>query len=133
MVFLKGVRVEEMREIVEEAVDSAFKPHVYRDALDLVARHRERGERSFIVSAALQEIVDALVSELGFDGGIGSTAEVEDGVYTGRLARRLDGPAKAARSWSSPPRRASTSGSRPRTPTLRATCRSSRPSAMRLQ
>ncbi len=95
MVFLKGVRVEEMREIVEEAVDSAFRPHVYRDALDLVARHRERGERSFIVSAALQEIVDALVSELGFDGGIGSTAEVEDGAYTGRLARRLDGPAKA--------------------------------------
>ena len=85
MVFLKGVRVEELREIVEEAVDSAFRPHVYRDALDLVARHRERGERSFIVSAALQEIVDALVSELGFDGGLGSTAEVDDGAYTGRL------------------------------------------------
>lgn len=96
MVFLRGVRVEQMREIVEEAVDTAFKPHVYRDALDLVARHRERGERSFIVSAALQEIVDALVSELGLDGGLGSTAEVEDGAYTGRLARRLDGPAKAA-------------------------------------
>ncbi len=95
MVFLNGLPVEELRTIVEEAVESAFRPHVYRDALDLVERHRERGERSFIVSAALQEIVDALVSELGFDGGIGSTAEVEDGVYTGRLARRLDGKAKA--------------------------------------
>ena len=95
MVFLKGLPVEDMREIVAEAVDSAFRPHVYRDALDLVARHRERGERSFIVSAALQEIVDALVAELGFDGGLGSTAEVEDGVYTGRLERRLDGKAKA--------------------------------------
>jgi HAD superfamily hydrolase (TIGR01490 family) len=96
MAFLKGVPVEVMREIVQEAVDSAFKPHVYRDALDLVARHRERGERSFIVSAALQEIVDALVGELGLDGGVGSTADVEDGVYTGRLGRRLDGAAKAA-------------------------------------
>lgn len=95
MVFLEGVRVDVMREIVEEAVDSTFKPHVYRDALDLVARHRERGERSFIVSAALQEIVDALVAELGLDGGIGSTAEVENGLYTGRLGRRLDGNAKA--------------------------------------
>jgi HAD superfamily hydrolase (TIGR01490 family) len=95
MIFLKGLPVETMREIVEEAVDSAFVPHVYRDALDLVARHRERSERSFIVSAALQEIVDALVVELGFDGGIGSTAEVENGVYTGRLGRRLDGNAKA--------------------------------------
>jgi HAD superfamily hydrolase (TIGR01490 family) len=95
MAFLKGLPVEVMREIVGEAVDSAFRPHVYRDALDLVARHRERGERSFIVSAALQEIVDALVAELGLDGGIGSSAEVEDGAYTGRLARRLDGAAKA--------------------------------------
>jgi HAD superfamily hydrolase (TIGR01490 family) len=95
MAFLKGLPVETMREIVAEAVDSAFRPHVYRDALDLVARHRERGEKSFVVSAALQEIVDALVAELEFDGGVGSTAEVEDGVYTGRVLRRLDGPAKA--------------------------------------
>ena len=95
MVFLKGVPVEVMREIVAEAVDSAFKPHVYRDAIDLVARHHERGEKAFVVSAALQEIVDVLVAELGFDGGLGSTAEVVDGSYTGRLVRRLDGRAKA--------------------------------------
>jgi HAD superfamily hydrolase (TIGR01490 family) len=95
MAFLKGLPVETMREIVAEALDRAFLPHVYRDALDLVARHRERGERSFIVSAALQEIVDALVAELGLDGGIGSTAEIADGAYTGRLGRRLDGRAKA--------------------------------------
>jgi len=94
MTFLKGMPVETMREIVSESLDTAFKPHVYRDALDLVVRHRERGEKSFVVSAALQEIVDALVAELGLDGGRGSTAEVENGVYTGRLVRRLDGRAK---------------------------------------
>ena len=95
MAFLKGLPVETMRDIVRESLDTAFKPHVYRDALDLVARHRKRGEKSFVVSAALQEIVDALVAELGLDGGRGSTAEVENGVYTGRLVRRLDGRAKA--------------------------------------
>jgi HAD superfamily hydrolase (TIGR01490 family) len=94
MAFLKGLPVETMREIVRESMDTAFRPHVYRDALDLVARHRERGEKSFVVSAALQEIVDALVGELGLDGGRGSTAEVENGAYTGRLVRRLDGRAK---------------------------------------
>jgi HAD superfamily hydrolase (TIGR01490 family) len=95
MAFLKGLPVETMREIVRESMETAFRPHVYRDALDLVARHRERGEKSFVVSAALQEIVDVLVGELGLDGGRGSTAEVENGVYTGRLVRRLDGRAKA--------------------------------------
>jgi HAD superfamily hydrolase (TIGR01490 family) len=95
MGFLKGLPVETMREIVRESLDTAFRPHVYREALDLVARHRERGERSFVVSAALQEIVDVLVGELGLDGGRGSTAEVENGLYTGHLVRRLDGRAKA--------------------------------------
>ena len=85
-----------MREIVDEAVDSRSGRTSTATRSISSQRHRERGERSFIVSAALQEIVDALVSELGFDGGLGSTAEVEDGVYTGRLERRLDGPAKAA-------------------------------------
>ena len=95
MALLRGLPVETMREIVRDAVDSAFKPYVYADALGLVARHRGRGERCFIVSAALQEVVDALVAELGLDGGLGSTAEIENRHYTGRLLRRLDGPAKA--------------------------------------
>lgn len=95
MVFLEGMPVETFREIIGDAVDSAFRPYVFADALALVRRHREGGERSFVVSAALQEVVDALVPELGFDGGLGSTAEVVDGTYTGRLVRRLDGPAKA--------------------------------------
>lgn len=95
MALLRGLSVDTLREIVHDAVDTAFKPYVYAEALELVDRHRARGEPSFIASAALQEVVDALVAELGLDGGLGSTAEVEDGVYTGRLVRRLDGRAKA--------------------------------------
>lgn len=95
MALLRGVPVETMREIVDEAFATAFRPHVYADAVTLLERHRDQGERAFIVSAALQEVVDALVGELGFDGGLGSTAEVENGVYTGTLLRRLDGPQKA--------------------------------------
>jgi HAD superfamily hydrolase (TIGR01490 family) len=95
MAVLKGLPVEVLHEIVAGAVDSAFKPYVYGDALALVTSHRERNERCYIVSAALQEVVDVLVAELGLDGGLGSTAEIEDGVYTGKLLRRLDGRAKA--------------------------------------
>ena len=64
-----------------------------RDSLE---RHRERGEPVYIVSAALQEIVDALASDLGFDGALGTVCEVEDGVYTGRSIRSLHGEHKAA-------------------------------------
>ena len=129
MVFLKGLPVEVMREIVAEAVDSAFRPHVYRDALDLAARHRERGERSFIVSAALQEIVDALVVELGLRrrtrlDGRGRGRGVHGSARTTPRRQGESGGARAACAR----RRASTSPSRPRTPTRPVTCRSSKQS-----
>jgi HAD superfamily hydrolase (TIGR01490 family) len=50
---------------------------------------------TFIVSGALQEVVDGVARSLGFDGAVGSRAEIADGVYTGRLERRLFGQAKA--------------------------------------
>jgi HAD superfamily hydrolase (TIGR01490 family) len=95
LMLLKGLHVDEMRELVGGALETALKPLVYREPLDLVARHRERGERAYIVTAALQEIVDPLAAELGFDGAIGSLCEVVDGRYTGRSLRACHGPGKA--------------------------------------
>jgi HAD superfamily hydrolase (TIGR01490 family) len=95
LMLLKDLEVEEMRALVGEAMETALKPLVYREPLDLLKRHRERCERVYIVSAALQEIVDPLADELGFDGAVGSLCEVVDGRYTGRSLRACHGPGKA--------------------------------------
>jgi HAD superfamily hydrolase (TIGR01490 family) len=95
LMLLKDLDVEELRSLVAEAMEPALKPLVYREPLDLVARHRERGEPVYIVSAALQEIVDALAEELDFDGAVGSVCEVVDGRYTGRSLRACHGAGKA--------------------------------------
>ena len=60
---------------------------------DLVEQHRERGEPVYIVSATLQEIVEAIADELGFDGALGTVCEVRDGALhraapCGRCTRR---------------------------------------------
>ena len=96
MMLLKGFTVAEMQEVVGEALEPVLKPLVYAEPLNLVARHRERGESVYIVSAALQEIVDPLAVELGFDGALGSTCEIVDGTYTGRSLRACHGEGKAA-------------------------------------
>ena len=85
-----------MRALVADALEPVLRPLVYREPLDLVRRHRERGEPVYIVSAALQEIVEALADDLGFDGALGTICEVVDGAYTGRSLRALHGAAKAA-------------------------------------
>jgi HAD superfamily hydrolase (TIGR01490 family) len=96
MAVLRGFPVEEMRQLVAEAMEPVLKPLVYAEPFALVQRHRERGEPVYIVSATLQEILDGLAVELGFDGALGSTGEVVDGVFTGKVLRALHHEGKAA-------------------------------------
>src|SRR5215218_10479797 len=57
MVLLRDFPVAELRELVGDAMEPVLRPLVYAEPLRLVERHRERGEKAFVVSAALQEIV----------------------------------------------------------------------------
>jgi HAD superfamily hydrolase (TIGR01490 family) len=95
MKILNGFSVEEMRSLVGDAMEVVLRPLVYDDSLRLVQRHREQGEKVYIVSATLQEIVEHIADDLGFDGAIGSTCEIVDGVYTGRSLRATHGEGKA--------------------------------------
>jgi HAD superfamily hydrolase (TIGR01490 family) len=95
MKILAGFSVEDMRRLVGDAMEPVLRPLVYDEPLHLVRRHRERGERVYIVSATLQEIVEHIADDLGFDGAIGSTCEIVDGVYTGRTLRAAHGVGKA--------------------------------------
>jgi HAD superfamily hydrolase (TIGR01490 family) len=95
LLVLRGHTPDAIRALVADALEPVLKPLVYAEPLDLVVRHREDGQRVYIVSAALQEIVDALAHDLGFDGALGTVAEIDDGVYTGHSARALHGEAKA--------------------------------------
>ena len=92
---LAGYTPDELRELVSEAMEPVLRPLVYAEPLRLVEEHHERGERVYIVSATLQEIVDAIAEDLGFDGALGTICEVRDGRYTGRALRALHAEAKA--------------------------------------
>ena len=96
LMLLRGFSPAQMQQLVAEALESVLRPLVYEEPLRLVERHRERDEPSYIISAALQEVVDAVAADLGFDGALGTVCEVENGVYTGRGVRSLHGENKAA-------------------------------------
>jgi HAD superfamily hydrolase (TIGR01490 family) len=95
LVVLRGFRPEELQALVAESMEQVLRPLVYAESLDLVDRHRRRGEPVYIVSATLQEIVQAIADDLGFDGALGTICEVKDGVYTGRALRALHAEEKA--------------------------------------
>jgi HAD superfamily hydrolase (TIGR01490 family) len=95
MTLLKGFTVEQMTRLVGDAMEPVLRPLVYAEPLQLVQQHRERGECVYIVSATLQEIVEHIADDLGFDGAIGSTCEIVDGAYTGKSLRAAHGTGKA--------------------------------------
>jgi HAD superfamily hydrolase (TIGR01490 family) len=70
------------REIAEERIF----PRVYEDIVRVIATHRERGDLTFLVTAAPIELAQTIAEELDMTGAIGTTAELDErGCYTGRL------------------------------------------------
>ena len=86
---LEGFTPEELQSLVGDALEPVLRPLVYAEPLHLVEQHRARGDRVYIVSATLQEIVQAIADDLGFDGALGTVCEVRDGAYTGKALRAL--------------------------------------------
>jgi HAD superfamily hydrolase (TIGR01490 family) len=95
MVLLRGVPVAAIEEMLGEAMERVLRPLLYSEPLALMQEHRQRGERMYIISASLQQIVQHIADDLGFDGAVGSTCEIVDGVYTGRSLRPCYGSFKA--------------------------------------
>jgi HAD superfamily hydrolase (TIGR01490 family) len=95
--FVTGRSQEELvswgREIAEERV----LPRVYEDIVRVIDQHRERGDLTFLVTAAPVELAGVVAEALDMDGAIATQSEVDtDGFYTGRLVDGvMHGPAKA--------------------------------------
>lgn len=96
LMILRGMRPDEMRELVAGALEEVLRPLVYPESMSLVERHRAHDEPVYVVSATLQEVVETIAEDLGFDGALGTICEVgADGSYTGRALRALHAEAKA--------------------------------------
>jgi HAD superfamily hydrolase (TIGR01490 family) len=96
LAFIAGHRVEELQQIGEEIFDEAMAHRIWPGTRALAQLHLDEGQRVWLVTAAPIEIATIIARRLGLTGALGTVAETEDGVYTGRLVGDLlHGPAKA--------------------------------------
>jgi HAD superfamily hydrolase (TIGR01490 family) len=94
--FIAGHTVVELEELSEEIFDEAMAHRIWPGTRALAQMHLDEGERVWLVTAAPIEIARIIARRLGLTGALGTVAEHEDGVYTGRLVGdMLHGPAKA--------------------------------------
>ena len=96
LAFISGHRVEELEAIGEEIFDETMAERIWPGTRALAQMHLDQGQRVWLVTAAPVEIARTIAHRLGLTGALGTVAEHEDGVYTGRLVGDLlHGAAKA--------------------------------------
>jgi HAD superfamily hydrolase (TIGR01490 family) len=97
LALVKGRHRDELAALGREIAEERILPRVYEDIARVIEKHRSRGEETWLLTAAPQELAEAIALGLGMTGANGTVAEVDDaGVYTGRMAGpMLHGPEKA--------------------------------------
>ena len=97
LAFVAGRQVSEIVELGEEIYDELMADKIYPGTRELAQRHLDAGQRVWLVTATPVELAQIIGRRLGLTGALGTVAETEDGVYTGRLVGELlHGQAKAA-------------------------------------
>ena len=96
LTFIAGRTVNELEELGEAIFDEAMAHRIWPGTRALAQLHLDQGQRVWLVTAAPIEIASIIARRLGLTGAMGTVAEHDDGVYTGRLVGdMLHGPAKA--------------------------------------
>jgi len=80
----------------EEIYDELMAERIWSGTRALAQTHLDAGQRVFLVTATPVELARIIARRLGLTGALGTVAEVEQGLYTGRLVGEpLHGPSKA--------------------------------------
>ena len=96
MEFIKGRKLADLVEISEDIVDAKMIAKIYSGTRELAQMHLDAGQQVWLVTATPVQLAQILAKRLGFTGALGTVAETEDGVLTGRLVGDiLHGPGKA--------------------------------------
>lgn len=93
--FIKGHSVAETVAMAEEIFDDIIGDRVYGGTRELAELHLQAGQEVWLVTATPVQLAQVIAKRLGLTGALGTVAEVEEGVFTGRLVGDiLHGPGK---------------------------------------
>ena len=87
-------RVEQVSQIVNEALEELITPYVYAEATALIQEHRAQGRDIVLVSTSGEEMVRPIGEMLGVSDVIATRMAVNAGRYTGEVEFYAAGPNK---------------------------------------
>lgn len=97
LAFVAGKKVEEIIALGEEIYDEEIADKVWPGTHALALQHIDAGRPVWLVTATPVELATIIAQRLRLTGALGTVAETDAGLYTGRLVGEvLHGEAKAA-------------------------------------
>jgi len=91
----KGWPVEQVTQIVAEALEELINPYVYAEAATLIGEHQAAGRDVVLVSASGDEMVRPIGKLLGITDVIATRMGIVDGHYSGEIEFYAAGASKA--------------------------------------
>ena len=96
LAFVAGKKVDDIVRLGEEIYEEEMADKIWSGTRALAQLHLDAGQRVWLVTATPVELAQIIARRLGLTGALGTVAETEDGLYTGRLIGDvLHGEAKA--------------------------------------
>lgn len=90
-----GISTEFIRQLGEEVYDEMIVSKIWPGTRALTQEHLKSGRQVWLVTATPVEVASVIAERLSLTGALGTVAEVEDGIYTGRIVGEiLHGAAK---------------------------------------
>jgi HAD superfamily hydrolase (TIGR01490 family) len=85
LAFIEGRSTAELIAVGEEIYDDIIADKIWPGTRTLAQMHLDAGQQVWLVTATPYELADTIARRLGFTGALGTVAESENGVFTGRL------------------------------------------------
>ena len=87
--FIKGHNVVEIEKIGQEIYEEYVSHAIWQGTVEIAQEHLAKGEEVWLVTATPLDMANLMAKRLGFTGALGTKAETEDGIYTGKMIGNL--------------------------------------------
>ena len=87
--FIKGHNVVEIEKIGQEIYEEYVSPAIWQGTVEIAQEHLSKGEEVWLVTATPLDMANLMAKRLGFTGALGTKAETENGIYTGKMIGNL--------------------------------------------
>jgi HAD superfamily hydrolase (TIGR01490 family) len=96
LAFIEGRSTAELMRLGEEVFDEVIADKIWEGTRNLAQMHLDAGQQVWLVTATPYVLAITIARRLGLTGALGTVAEAENGIFTGRLVGDiLHGPGKA--------------------------------------